>query len=209
MLGSTARVGGSLPCVRLAALVAPDHVYRHGERTLDLGFGGEEVRDTSAGRGRPSIDPVVVFKYAPARCPRLPGPAAPALRPAPDRRAHPHRPRAGRRLQRRPAQRGRHRLRPRPPGATRRGRGLPRPGAHLPRHRAVPQGDAPPAGGVEPLFAAVTAWPGRRRLRWRGLPKLNPAALLIAAGQPRKRLLSHRGCGRGRGMRPSTGCGRR
>ena len=39
-----------------------DHFYRHLERTLDLGFVRDLVRDTYAEIGRPSIDPVVFFK---------------------------------------------------------------------------------------------------------------------------------------------------
>src|SRR5688572_14151055 len=48
--------------VSLDNLVPPDHFYRHLERTLDLGFVRALVRDAYAERGRPSIDPVVVFK---------------------------------------------------------------------------------------------------------------------------------------------------
>ena len=49
---------------------------------------------------------------------------------------------------------------------------------------------------VEPLFAEAKAWHGLRRFRLRGLPKVNAEALLIAAGQNLKRLLSWRGWGR-------------
>src|SRR4051812_38962152 len=48
--------------VSLNDLVPPDHFYRHLERELDLGFVRELVRDTYAGIGRPSIDPIVVSK---------------------------------------------------------------------------------------------------------------------------------------------------
>lgn len=48
--------------VSLDSLVPKSHFYRHVERTLDLGFVRELVRDTYAGIGRPSIDPVVFFK---------------------------------------------------------------------------------------------------------------------------------------------------
>ena len=48
---------------------------------------------------------------------------------------------------------------------------------------------------VEPLFAEAKAWHGLRRFRLRGLEKVNGEALLIAAGQNLKRLLSHRGWG--------------
>ena len=43
-------------------LVPPDHFYRHLEQALDLGFVRDLVRDRYAGIGRPSIDPVVLFK---------------------------------------------------------------------------------------------------------------------------------------------------
>ena len=39
-----------------------DHFYRHLERTLDLSFVREFVQETYAGKGHPSIDPVVFFK---------------------------------------------------------------------------------------------------------------------------------------------------
>ncbi len=48
--------------VSLNDLVPPGHFYRHLERALDLGFVRELVRETYAGIGRPSIDPVVFFK---------------------------------------------------------------------------------------------------------------------------------------------------
>lgn len=46
---------------------------------------------------------------------------------------------------------------------------------------------------VEPLFAAAKAWHGLRRFRLRGLEHVNGEALLIAAGQKVKRLLTQRG----------------
>jgi len=49
---------------------------------------------------------------------------------------------------------------------------------------------------VEPLFAEAKDWHGVRRFRRRGLTKVNGAALLLAAGQHLKRLLSARGWGR-------------
>jgi transposase len=49
---------------------------------------------------------------------------------------------------------------------------------------------------VEPLFAEAKDWHGLRRFRLRGLEKVNGDALLIAAGQNLKRLLSHWGWGR-------------
>ncbi len=62
MMGTKARVFTSLPPVSLEELVPPDHFYRHLERTLDLGFVRELVREAYADLGRPSIDPVVFFK---------------------------------------------------------------------------------------------------------------------------------------------------
>jgi hypothetical protein len=49
---------------------------------------------------------------------------------------------------------------------------------------------------VEPLFAEVKQWHGMRRFRLRLLWRVNCEALLIAAGQNLKRLLSKRGWGR-------------
>jgi hypothetical protein len=49
---------------------------------------------------------------------------------------------------------------------------------------------------VEPLFAEAKDWHGLRRFRLRGLEKVNSEALLIAAGQNLKRLLSRWGWGR-------------
>jgi hypothetical protein len=49
---------------------------------------------------------------------------------------------------------------------------------------------------VEPLFAEAKVWHGLRRFRLRGLTKVNGEALLIAAGQNLKRLLSRQGWGR-------------
>jgi transposase len=62
MMGSKARVFGSLPPVTLEELVPADHFYRHLERTLDLSFVRDLVRDAYAESGRPSIDPIVFFK---------------------------------------------------------------------------------------------------------------------------------------------------
>jgi transposase len=49
---------------------------------------------------------------------------------------------------------------------------------------------------VEPLFAEAKDWHGLRRFRLRGLENVNGEALLVAAGQNLKRLLSWRGWGR-------------
>src|SRR3954463_10929069 len=62
MMGMKARTFAPLPPVSLEELIPPDHFYRHLERTLDLGFVRDLVRDAYAEVGRPSIDPVVFFK---------------------------------------------------------------------------------------------------------------------------------------------------
>ena len=62
MMGTKMRVFAPLPPVSLDDLIPPDHFYRHLERTLDLGFVRDLVRDSYAGIGRPSVDPVVFFK---------------------------------------------------------------------------------------------------------------------------------------------------
>ena len=62
MMGTKERAFGRCPPVSLEDLVPPDHFYRHLERTLDLAFVRDLVRDTYAEIGRPSIDPVVFFK---------------------------------------------------------------------------------------------------------------------------------------------------
>ena len=62
MMGTKARHFAPLIHVSVEELVPHDHFYRHLERTLDLSFVREFVRETFAGGGRPSIDPVVFFK---------------------------------------------------------------------------------------------------------------------------------------------------
>ncbi len=49
---------------------------------------------------------------------------------------------------------------------------------------------------VEPLFAEAKQWHGLERFRLRGLPKVNSAGLLVAAGQNLKRWLRATGWGR-------------
>lgn len=49
--------------VSLEALIPPDHFYRHLDATLDLSFVREWVADLYATGGRPSIDPVVFFRF--------------------------------------------------------------------------------------------------------------------------------------------------
>src|SRR3954466_14077765 len=62
MMGKKDRSFAALPPVTLEDLVPPDHFYRHLERTLDLGFVRDLVREAYADSGRPSIDPVIYFK---------------------------------------------------------------------------------------------------------------------------------------------------
>src|SRR3954452_14904271 len=62
MMGRKERIFDPLPSVTLEELFPPDHFYRHLERTLDLSFVRDLVRDAYADIGRPSIDPVVFFK---------------------------------------------------------------------------------------------------------------------------------------------------
>ena len=62
MMGIKERAFGPLPPISLEDLVPPDHFYRHLERALDLTFVRDLVRETYAGIGRPSVDPVVFFK---------------------------------------------------------------------------------------------------------------------------------------------------
>ncbi len=62
MMGIKVRHFCPLVDVTLDDLVPQDHFYRHLERTLDLGFVRDLVRDRYSVTGRPSIDPVVFFK---------------------------------------------------------------------------------------------------------------------------------------------------
>src|SRR5215210_2508043 len=62
MMGTKARDFAPLPPISLEELVPQDQFYRHLERTLDLGFVRELVREAYADIGRPSVDPVVFFK---------------------------------------------------------------------------------------------------------------------------------------------------
>src|SRR3954447_18819898 len=62
MMGKKDRSFAALPPVTLEDLVPPDHFYRHLERTLDLRFVRDLVREAYADSGRPSIDPEVFFK---------------------------------------------------------------------------------------------------------------------------------------------------
>jgi hypothetical protein len=63
MMGTKARHFIPVPAISLDELV-PDHrFYRHLDRTLDLSLVRDLVQDCYAACGRPSIDPVVFFKF--------------------------------------------------------------------------------------------------------------------------------------------------
>ncbi len=62
MMGKKERRFAPLINVSLEELVPQDHFYRHVEKSLALSFVREFVHETYAGKGRPSIDPVVFFK---------------------------------------------------------------------------------------------------------------------------------------------------
>jgi transposase len=62
MMGSKARIFAPQRSFTLDDLVPQDHFYRHLDRTLDLTFVRDLVRDCYAPLGRPSIDPIVFFK---------------------------------------------------------------------------------------------------------------------------------------------------
>jgi transposase len=61
MMGSKQRHFAPLIYVSREELVPADHFSRHLEQTLDLSFGRACVQETYAGKGRPSIDPVVFW----------------------------------------------------------------------------------------------------------------------------------------------------
>lgn len=60
-MGIKERAFAPLVNVSLEELVPADHFYRHLERSLDLTFVRDLVRDAYAAGGRPSIDPIVFF----------------------------------------------------------------------------------------------------------------------------------------------------
>src|SRR5262245_6638025 len=62
MMGTKERRFLPLAKSSLEDLVPADHCYRHLERSLDLSFVRDPVRDADAVTGRPSIDPVVFVK---------------------------------------------------------------------------------------------------------------------------------------------------
>lgn len=52
---------GPAPAGFVGCARSPNHVSRHLERSLDLSFVRDLVREASADIGRPSVDPVVFF----------------------------------------------------------------------------------------------------------------------------------------------------
>jgi transposase len=62
MMGFKERAFAPVVAVSLEELVPQDHFYRHLQKVLDLSFVYDLVRQSYAGAGRPSIDPVVFFK---------------------------------------------------------------------------------------------------------------------------------------------------
>ncbi len=62
MMSLKTREFAPLAAVSLEELVPQDHFYRHLQKTLDLSFVYDLVREFYALAGRPSIDPVVFFK---------------------------------------------------------------------------------------------------------------------------------------------------
>ena len=65
MIGTKVCLFRPLVNVSLENLVPNDHFYRHVERSLDLSFVRNLVKDCYAPIGRPSVDPVVFFKPHP------------------------------------------------------------------------------------------------------------------------------------------------
>jgi hypothetical protein len=64
MLGHKSRVFKPHTEVCLDDLIPQDNFYRQAEGCLDLDFVRDMVCDLYSGIGRPSIDPVVFFKFA-------------------------------------------------------------------------------------------------------------------------------------------------
>jgi len=62
MLGTKERQFAPLGQLSLEDLVPDDHFYRQLDRTLDLSFVRDLVAPCYAATGRPSIDPLVVFR---------------------------------------------------------------------------------------------------------------------------------------------------
>lgn len=62
MMGTNVRAVGPLPPPSPDGVAPRDRLSRHRERSLDPRFVRDPVRDASAERGRPSVDPVVCFE---------------------------------------------------------------------------------------------------------------------------------------------------
>ena len=62
MMGTKVRIFTPVAVASLDELVPANHFYRHLDRTVDLSFVRDLVKETYAHGGRPSIDPVVFFK---------------------------------------------------------------------------------------------------------------------------------------------------
>ncbi len=62
MMGTKARIFAPIAVVSLEDLVPSKHFYHQLDQVLDLSFVRDLVKETYAGGGRPSIDPVVFFK---------------------------------------------------------------------------------------------------------------------------------------------------
>src|SRR5690348_17580116 len=62
MMGTKARIFAPIAVTSLEDLVPPNHFYRRLDHILDVSFVRDLVKETYAGGGRPSIDPVVFFK---------------------------------------------------------------------------------------------------------------------------------------------------
>src|SRR5215217_3469802 len=62
MMATKERNFSPLDDLSLEELVPKDNFYRRLERTVDLSFVRDLVRDCYASSGRPSVDPVVFFK---------------------------------------------------------------------------------------------------------------------------------------------------
>jgi transposase len=69
MMATKERNFSPLKDLSLEELVPKDNFYRRLERTVDLSFVRELVRDCYASGGRPSVDPVVFFKTLSTQCP--------------------------------------------------------------------------------------------------------------------------------------------
>jgi transposase len=172
----------------LDSLVPANHFYRHLERTLDLSFVRDLVRDAYAAGGRPSIDPIVFCKlhlilfFEGIRSERqLIATASLNLA---------HRWYLGYALDEPlPDHSSLTRIRSFDEPYLERARGYHETPAYRKamRKRSV---------WVEPLFGEAKQWHGLRRFRLRGLDKVNIEGFCVAAGQNLKRWLARTGWGR-------------